>query len=350
MVCNMKNNNRVLAMATIGLFLILGLSEQCYGALQPGYYNQKCFITTTTGAWPLTKSQTTEVNVEATVKAAMKLAFTNDSTIAAALLRMQFHDCFVKGCDASILLDGKQSEKTATPNLSVRGYEVIDSIKKTLEKSCRQVVSCADIIVMATRDAVSLASGGKVNYGVETGRLDGKVSNASNVNLPGPTISVSDSIKAFQQKGLGVNDMVYLLGGHTVGVAHCFLFQDRLYNFNGTNKPDPTMDPMLVKELKPKCPQKLNIANTVFLDQTPSSSMVVDKAYFNQLVRKRGILKIDQDLAIARQTKDVVSQLAGGKDYEFAQKFGQAMVKLGRVEVITDTRKGEIRRSCNLKN
>uniref|UniRef100_A0A803PZR6 Peroxidase n=1 Tax=Cannabis sativa TaxID=3483 RepID=A0A803PZR6_CANSA len=351
MVSNMMNN-RVLAMVTMGLFL-LSLSGQCYGGvvLQPAnsYYNKKC-TTTTPGFWPLVKSQTTQVNVEATVKTIVKAAFSKDPTIVAALLRLQFHDCFVKGCDASLLLDGKQSEKNAGPNLSVRGYDVIDTIKKSLESKCRQVVSCADIIAIATRDAVSLASGGKVNYGVEGGRLDGKVSKASNVDLPPPSISVSNSIKAFQKKGLGVNDMVYLLGGHTVGVAHCTIFQDRLYNFNGTKKADPTMDSLLVKSLKSKCPQKPNPANTVFLDQTPGSSMVVDKAFFNQLVKKRGVLKIDQDLAIDKQTKNVVTQLANGNAYNFAQKFGQAMVKLGRVEVITDKTKGEIRRSCRVTN
>lgn len=61
-----------------------------------------------------------------------------------------------KGCDASILLDGSSSEKTAIPNLSVRGYDIIDQAKAALEKGCPGVVSCADIIVAATRDAVSL--------------------------------------------------------------------------------------------------------------------------------------------------------------------------------------------------
>lgn len=61
-----------------------------------------------------------------------------------------------KGCDASILLDGPSSEKTAPPNLSVRGYDIIDKAKAALEKACPGVVSCADIIVAATRDAVAL--------------------------------------------------------------------------------------------------------------------------------------------------------------------------------------------------
>lgn len=61
----------------------------------------------------------------------------------------------LKGCDASLLLDGSNSEKRAPPNLSVRGYELIDAVKNAVERACPGVVSCADIIAMATRDAVS---------------------------------------------------------------------------------------------------------------------------------------------------------------------------------------------------
>jgi len=63
-----------------------------------------------------------------------------------------------KGCDASILLDGSDTEKTAGPNGSVRGYNLVDSCKNTLEKNCPGVVSCADIIVIATRVSVFLVS------------------------------------------------------------------------------------------------------------------------------------------------------------------------------------------------
>lgn len=61
-----------------------------------------------------------------------------------------------KGCDASILLDGDNSEKKARPNGSVRGYELIDAAKTAVEEKCPNLVSCADIIVLVTRDAVSL--------------------------------------------------------------------------------------------------------------------------------------------------------------------------------------------------
>lgn len=62
----------------------------------------------------------------------------------------------MKGCDASILLDGNSTEKTAGPNLSVRGFDVIDNAKAAVEAVCPDLVSCSDIIVMATRDAISL--------------------------------------------------------------------------------------------------------------------------------------------------------------------------------------------------
>ena len=66
----------------------------------------------------------------------------------------------MQGCDASILLDStddqnKDNEKAAGPNRSLSGYEFIDEIKAKLEEECPGVVSCADILALAARDAVS---------------------------------------------------------------------------------------------------------------------------------------------------------------------------------------------------
>ncbi|KAM6583923.1 hypothetical protein CsatB_010925 [Cannabis sativa] len=77
------------------------------------------------------------------------------------------------GCDASILIDSTKdntAEKDSPANLSLRGYELIDEVKEELEHQCPGVVSCADIVAMAARDAVFFA-GGPV-YDIPKGRKD----------------------------------------------------------------------------------------------------------------------------------------------------------------------------------
>ncbi|KAF6138568.1 hypothetical protein GIB67_032462 [Kingdonia uniflora] len=71
-----------------------------------------------------------------------------------------------KGCDASLLLDDTSSftgEKTALANVnSVRGFDVIDTIKIQVESVCAGVVSCEDILAIAARDSVVAIIGWKV--------------------------------------------------------------------------------------------------------------------------------------------------------------------------------------------
>jgi peroxidase len=68
----------------------------------------------------------------------------------------------MQGCDASVLLDDTSNftgEKNSFPNAnSLRGFEVIDDIKKQLETMCPNVVSCADILALAARDSVAEVS------------------------------------------------------------------------------------------------------------------------------------------------------------------------------------------------
>lgn len=67
-----------------------------------------------------------------------------------------------QGCDASVLLDDTATftgEKNAFPNKnSIRGFEVIDAIKSNVETACNGIVSCADILALAAKEAVFLVS------------------------------------------------------------------------------------------------------------------------------------------------------------------------------------------------
>jgi len=63
-----------------------------------------------------------------------------------------------KGCDASVFLDGQDTEKTAVPNLTLGGFDTIDELKEAVEKACPGVVSCADLLMIAARSAVHVVS------------------------------------------------------------------------------------------------------------------------------------------------------------------------------------------------
>ncbi|XP_028069367.1 peroxidase 44-like [Camellia sinensis] len=256
----------------------------------------------------------------------------------------------VEGCDASILIDSTQttqSEKDAFPNQSVRGFDLIDEAKSNLEAICPRTVSCADIITLATRDSVALAGG--PNYTVPTGRRDGLVSDPNLVNLPGPSLSVSQALQFFTAKKLTLNDMVTLLGAHTVGVAHCGFFQDRLSNFQGSGKPDPTMDPTLVSKLFKLCgtqSRPLSQDPTTFLDQ--NTSFIFDNEYYHQIKLKRGVMQIDQELALDKASAPIVTGFASNA-IGFQQGFAKAIVKMGGIEVLVGNN-GEIRKNCRVFN
>jgi len=169
----------------ISAVLVLGLaflafSPICFcgkttgGYLYPQFYDRSC---------PKAREIVNSIVAKAVAK---------EARMAASLLRLHFHDCFVKvynwllyitlitcsstimnkmiyiillksqGCDASILLDSTGSiisEKGSNPNRnSARGFEVIDEIKSALEKECPKTVSCADIMALSARDSTVLVS------------------------------------------------------------------------------------------------------------------------------------------------------------------------------------------------
>jgi len=132
-----------------------------------------------------------------------------------------------------------------------------------------------------------------------------------------------------------------------VGITHCGFFSDRLWNFQGTGKADPSMDFNLVIRLKQVCPQvSSGLGAPVNLDQgTPA---VVDKSFYNQLIAKKGILQLDQTLSTTRATFGQTSFLAGPRS-PFTADFVNALIKMGRIGVMEGT-VGEIRRVCSQIN
>ncbi|KAG6431139.1 hypothetical protein SASPL_109214 [Salvia splendens] len=286
---------------------------------------------------------------EQLVKQVVQEKVRNDSTLGAKLLRVHYHDCFVKGCDASILLNTvgtNQSEKDARPNLSLGGFEVIDEIKTRIEKVCTQKVSCADILALAARDAVSFPFK-KPLWDVLTGRKDGRVSLISNVNgnLPSPFSDFATLRTIFSDKGLDINDLVALSGAHTIGVSHCGSFSRRLFNFTGKGDADPSLEPAYAEFLRKQCPNPASPATVVGMD--PNSTLTFDTHYFTALKKHQGLFQSDAALLTNATSADIVRRFQSRDS--FFKQFAKSMVKMGAIEVLLGDA-GEIRKDCRFIN
>ncbi|KAE8699232.1 Cycling DOF factor 2, putative isoform 1 [Hibiscus syriacus] len=279
----------------VTFLLLLLVVPLAFAKLRVGFYGPTC------------------PNAESIVQAAVRRRFNLDKSITAALLRMHFHDCFVRGCDASILIDStrkKPSEKDAGPNLT----------QPETPYSSRE-----DHFISSQRDDEM-----------------GLVSNPDEVNLPIPTLSVSQAFQSFRAKNLTMDDMVTLLGAHTVGVAHCSFFLDRII------RSDPTMDPNLRKKLNDICgaANGSNPDPTAFLDQ--GTPLTVDNEFFKQIGSRRGVMQIDQALANDPLSRGIVSGFTANTSL-FRTRFAEAMVKMGEIQVLEGAA-GEIRRNCRVFN
>ncbi|XP_009126400.1 peroxidase N-like isoform X2 [Brassica rapa] len=251
-----------------------------------------------------------------------------DTRMAASLIRLHFHDCFVNGCDASVLLDGDDSEKLAIPNLnSARGFEVIDTIKADVEYACPGVVSCADILTLAARDSVVLSGGPQ--WRVALGRTDGLVANQSSANnLPSPFEPLDAITAKFVAVGLNVADVVALSGS-----------------------PDATLETTLLSDLRTVCPAGGSGNQTAPLDR--NSTYAFDNNYFKNLLEGKGLLSSDQilfssDLAV-NTTKRLVEAYSRSQ-YLFFRDFTRSMIKMGGITNLVNGSSGEVRKNCRVIN
>ncbi|KAL5151913.1 Peroxidase 3 [Glycine soja] len=271
----------------------------------------------------------------------------NAPSLAAALIRMHFHDCFVRGCDGSVLLNSttNQAEKNAPPNLTVRGFDFIDRIKSLVEAECPGVVSCADILTLAARDTI-VATGGPY-WKVPTGRRDGVISNLVEArnNIPAPFDNITTLQTLFANQGLDLKDLVLLSGAHTIGIAHCSSLSNRLFNFTGKGDQDPSLDSEYAANLKAfKC-KDLSKLNTTKIEMDPGSRKTFDLSYYSHVIKRRGLFESDAALLTNSVTKSQIIQLLEGTVENFSAEFATSIEKMGRINVKTGT-EGEIRKHC----
>lgn len=282
-------------------------------------------------------------NALTTIKSAVDSAVSQEARMGASLLRLHFHDCFVNGCDGSILLDDTSTftgEKTAAPNAnSVRGFDVIDNIKTKVEAVCPGIVSCADIVAVAARDSV-VALGGPT-WTVQLGRRDSTTASlsAANTNIPAPTLNLSGLITSFSNQGLTAKEMVALSGAHTIGQARCTTFRTRIYNETNINT-------QYANSLKSNCPSTGGDNTLSPLDTTTPTKF--DNAYFKNLQSQKGLLHSDQQLFSGGSTNSQVNTYSSNSA-TFSSDFTSAMIKMGNLNPLTGTN-GQIRTNCRKTN
>ncbi|MCL7026364.1 hypothetical protein MKW94_001796 [Papaver nudicaule] len=230
-------------------------------------------------------------------------AVSNEVRMGASLLRLHFHDCF--GCDASILLDDTSSftgEKTAGPNAnSLRGFDVIDTIKAQVEVLSPETVSCADILAVAARDSVAASYELYIHV---------------------------------------LNDLViyFILWSHSIGQARCTTFRSRIHN-------ETNIDTSFATSLKSSCPTSGNDNNLSPLDST---LVTFDNTYFKDLVNTKGLLHSYQELFNGGSTDAQVTTY-NNDNPTFLTDFAVAMVKMGNLSPLTGSN-GEIRTNCRKLN
>ncbi|KAF5175847.1 Peroxidase [Thalictrum thalictroides] len=272
--------------------------------------------------------------------------FNSDIGVAAALLRVHFHDCFVQGCDGSVLLAGSASgpgEQQAPPNLTLRAraFVIIEELRNRIHRACGAIVSCSDIAALSARDAVFLSGG--PDYRVPLGRRDGlnfATVNATLANLPFFGSRVPQLTADFAAKNLDVNDLVALSGGHTIGRGSCGSFVGRLFPTR-----DPTLETTFADNLTRVCPTNTSTGFTPLDVRTPNN---FDNQYYVDLVNRQGLFTSDQDLFTDNTTAPIVTSFANNQTL-FFERFAFSMLKMGMINVTTGAQ-GEIRTNCSARN
>ncbi|XP_042484447.1 peroxidase 63-like [Macadamia integrifolia] len=325
------------AAAALPLLILLFISislKQSESKLNINYYQKTC------------------PQMEKTIQDIVTTKQINSPTTAAATLRLLTHDCLVEGCDASILITSTPSNKAERDhdlNLSLAGdaFDVVVRGKTALELACPGIVSCADILALTTRDLVTMVGG--PHYEVRLGRKDSLVSLATNVdgNILASTATVSQQIDLFASKGFSVQEMVALLGAHTIGFAHCKEFASRIFNFSKNSQTDPSLNPRFAVGLRNACANyEKNPTMAVFFDViTPGK---FDNMFFQNMPRGMTLLKSDNYLVQDPRTRPFVMKYASDQATFFSD-FAHAMEKLSILHVKTG-HQGEVRRKCDSFN
>ena len=155
------------------------------------------------------------------------------------------------------------------------------------------------------------------------------------------------------------------LGAHNIGQMSCEFIRSRLYDFNRTGQPDPTLASDFLDEMRIKCRENNSIParagpsehiNLRGLDESTfefevSSSVLsgaeFDTHYYQNVLTGRGLLFADQQLMAGQKTERLVRAYASDDGSTFRVDFARVMMKMSNLDVLTGTQ-GRVRLNCSL--
>ncbi|KAK3140802.1 hypothetical protein QOZ80_5AG0406020 [Eleusine coracana subsp. coracana] len=265
-----------MVVAVIMLLMSVASALSMVGPLRYNFYNSSC------------------PKAEQVVRKTIEEIVFKDPTMGAAFLNMFFYDCFLQGCDASVLLDPLDDDvyEKRWKWAYLRAYDAVEAV-------CHGVVSCTDIVALAARD------------------------------------------DRFAMRGLDIKDMVVLSGAHSFGISHCVDIQYRLYPSTLYPAGDSTMNTTYAARVREVCPSNLSswvLGPTVNNNRVTDPNMLSNQ-YYSNVLTGQVLFKSDQMLMSHNATAAKVSFYAANL-LAWKVRFTAALVKMGNIRVLTGTQGG----------
>ncbi|KAF4362608.1 hypothetical protein F8388_011435 [Cannabis sativa] len=194
---------------------------------------------------------------------------------------------------------------------------------------------------------------GGPNWEVLLGRRDSLEASFSGANkfIPAPNSSLDTLIANFNQQGLDVGDLVALSGSHTMGQARCASFRQRAYDVDFFHEQFDRYKRYTTfrRILRSICPASGKDHRLAPLDLVTPAQF--DNHYFHNLLQGKGLLGSDTVLISQDHEGIILKQvLAYASDEKlFFDSFVESMVKMSNINVLTGNQ-GEIRRNCRFVN
>lgn len=128
--------------------------------------------------------------------------------------------------------------------------------------------------------------------------------------------------------------------------------EDRLYNFNNTGKPDPSLNKTTATQLKSLCPTRVKEGQSdplVYLNPESGKDYKFSNTYYSRILSREAVLEVDQQLLYGNNdTLAIINEFAAGFE-DFRRSFALSMSRMGIINVLTGNQ-GEIRKNCRVIN